>query len=61
MDDLCVGAATKLLKGSGNVELAETTGLREALGLIESYNLQQVNIKMDADCIVRAIHNKIYP
>ncbi|KAK2451419.1 hypothetical protein QL285_010475 [Trifolium repens] len=61
MDGLCVGAATKLILGSGIVELAETTGLREALAIIESNNLQQVNILMDAASIVRAINSKTYP
>jgi hypothetical protein len=61
MDGLCVGAATKLTQGSGTVELAKTSGLREALAFIESNNLHQVNILMDAADIVQAINNKIYP
>jgi ribonuclease HI len=43
------------------VELAKTSGLREALAFIESNNLHQVNILMDAADIVQAINNKIYP
>jgi ribonuclease HI len=61
VDGLCVGAATKLIQGSGNVELAEATGLHEALVMIESPHLQNVEIKMDAERVVRAIHNKSFP
>jgi ribonuclease HI len=58
---VCVGAAAKLTQGSGTVELAETSGLREALALIDSNNLHHVDILMDAAGVVQAINNKIYP
>jgi ribonuclease HI len=60
-DGLCVGAATKLIQGSGTVELAETIGLCEALAFIESNNLRQVNIHMDAANIVKAINSRSFP
>jgi ribonuclease HI len=60
-DGRVVGAATKSQSGSDNVELAETTGLLEALNLVESLQLQSVIIEMDAATIVRAIHNKSFP
>jgi ribonuclease HI len=60
-DGRVVGAATKAQIGSGNVELAETTGLLEALNLVESLQLESVIIEMDAATIVRAIHNKSFP
>jgi ribonuclease HI len=43
------------------VELAKTTGLLEALKLVEDLNLQSVIIEMDAATIVRAIHKKLFP
>jgi ribonuclease HI len=60
-DGLAVGAATRLVKGSGNVDLAETLGLNEAIQIIHDQHLRNVIIEMDAQRVVRAVNNKIFP
>ncbi|PNX87020.1 ribonuclease H [Trifolium pratense] len=60
-DGRCVGAATRVIKGSNDVGLAETAGLKEALNLIQAMELDEVIVEMDAAVIVNAIHNKIFP
>ncbi|MCI31259.1 hypothetical protein A2U01_0052471, partial [Trifolium medium] len=54
-DGRCVGAATRICKGSNCVAMAEALGLREAMEWIEKLKIQNVNIGMDAETIVKAV------
>jgi ribonuclease HI len=60
-DDRCIGAATRVCFGSLDVELAEATGLQEALKYAQDNHLRNIIIELDAEKIVKAYHQKIYP
>ncbi|GAU16215.1 hypothetical protein TSUD_298470 [Trifolium subterraneum] len=60
-DGRCVGAVTKVLKGSDDVALAEAMGIWEALKWVESQHLKNVIFEMDAEIIVNALKRKVYP
>jgi ribonuclease HI len=60
-DGRCIGAATKVLKGSDDVTLAEAVGIREALNWVVSQHHQRVIIKTDAEIIVKVISKKSFP
>ncbi|GAU30599.1 hypothetical protein TSUD_392900 [Trifolium subterraneum] len=53
-DGHCVGAATRACDGTNDVAMAEASGLREALLLIDQLQLNKVIIELDAACIVQA-------
>ncbi|MCI79289.1 hypothetical protein A2U01_0100560, partial [Trifolium medium] len=47
-DGRCVGAATKIHKGSDDVCMAEVMGFSEALQIVQNFQLKRVIIEMDA-------------
>ncbi|MCI64556.1 hypothetical protein A2U01_0085814, partial [Trifolium medium] len=51
-DGRCVGAATRICKGSECVAMAEALGLSEGMAWIEKLHIQNVTIEMDAETIV---------
>jgi ribonuclease HI len=57
-DGSCVGAVTRMRRGSDCVLLAEALGLQEAMELIKRRNLQNVIIELDAKAIVDAVHGQ---
>jgi hypothetical protein len=57
----CVGAATKVLKGSDDVLLAEAVGIREALNWVVSQQHHRVIIETDTEVIVKAPSKKNFP
>ncbi|MCI39497.1 hypothetical protein A2U01_0060729, partial [Trifolium medium] len=60
-DGRCVGAATRLCKGSKDVDLAEAKGLHEAITMITELRLTRVIIELDAAKIVSAVKKKVFP
>ncbi|GAU50955.1 hypothetical protein TSUD_411430, partial [Trifolium subterraneum] len=60
-DGRCVGAATRWCRGTKDVDLAEATGLMEAIKFVEEHRISKVVIEPDADRIVTAIKKKVYP
>ncbi|MCI28839.1 hypothetical protein A2U01_0050041, partial [Trifolium medium] len=60
-DGRCIGAMTKLVTGSGDVALAETTGLFEALQWATNIKDMEVIVEMDAAVVVRAIQTRRFP
>jgi ribonuclease HI len=56
-----VGAANKVLKGSDDVKLAETSCICEALQWIETMRIHHVIIETDAEVIVKALEKKKFP
>jgi ribonuclease HI len=60
-DGSCVGAATRIRKGSTCAILAEAMGLQEALDLVNRWNLCNTIIEMDAKMIVDAVHSRTRP
>ncbi|MCI30641.1 hypothetical protein A2U01_0051852 [Trifolium medium] len=57
----CIGAATRVPRGSDNVELAEVLGLKEAINYVECRREKWVIFDMDAEAIVRAISCRSFP
>ncbi|PNY12731.1 hypothetical protein L195_g009367 [Trifolium pratense] len=57
----CVGAVTKVIKGSDDATLAEPMGLLKALNWVKTLHLTRVVIEMDAAVIVQAIHMNSFP
>ncbi|MCI45908.1 hypothetical protein A2U01_0067147 [Trifolium medium] len=60
-DGRCVGAATRTCNGSNDVNLAEATGLREVLRFVESNQLSNIIIELDAQSIVATSYARIFP
>jgi hypothetical protein len=60
-DGGCVGAATRVRKGTECALLAEAMGLQEAVELIQQWNLQNTIIELDARVIVDAFHKSLTP
>jgi hypothetical protein len=57
-DGSCVGAVTRVRLGSECALLAEAMGLQEAVNLVQSWNLHNVIIEMDAQTIVNSAHKQ---
>ncbi|KAK2412223.1 hypothetical protein QL285_047441 [Trifolium repens] len=47
--------------GSQDVEMAEATGLHEALKYVRDNHLSNIIIELDAEKIVKAFQQKLYP
>jgi ribonuclease HI len=60
-DGRCIGAATKVLKGKDDADLAEAMGLKAGLDLASHLGISKLVVEMDADNIVQAIVKKRYP
>jgi ribonuclease HI len=60
-DGSCVGAVTRVRKGTNCAFLAEAMGLQEAMELIDRWNLQNTVIEMDAKVIVDAVNKRRNP
>jgi ribonuclease HI len=60
-DGRCLGAATRICNGNTDAAMAEVTGLQEALKLIESHQLTNIIIELDANQVVSAIKKKKFP
>jgi ribonuclease HI len=60
-DGRCIGAATKVLKGKDDSDLAEAMGLKTGLELATQLGINKLIVEMDADKIVQAIVKKKYP
>ncbi|KAK2358351.1 Polynucleotidyl transferase, ribonuclease H superfamily protein [Trifolium repens] len=60
-DGRCAGAGTRVCLGSNDVDLAEVTGLHEALHFVESAHLSNTIIEMDAEKIVNAVQKRSFP
>ncbi|GAU09995.1 hypothetical protein TSUD_398280 [Trifolium subterraneum] len=60
-DGRCVGAATKVIKGMKDANLAEATGLKTTLDLLSLRTRDRVIVEMDALGVVNAVTNRIFP
>jgi ribonuclease HI len=60
-DESCVGAATRVRKGSNCALLAEAMGLQEAMELVDRWDLQNTIIEMDAKVIVDSVNQHRNP
>jgi ribonuclease HI len=60
-DGRCAGAGSRVCQGSNDVDLAEVTGLHEALHFVESAHLSNTIIEMDAEKIVNAVQKRSFP
>jgi ribonuclease HI len=60
-DGSCVGAVTRVRKGSDCVLLAEAMGLQEAITLVQDWNLQNTIIELDAKTIVDTVGSNKNP
>ncbi|KAK2374342.1 Ribonuclease H superfamily protein [Trifolium repens] len=60
-DGRCVGAVTKVLKGTDDATEAEAMGLLEAIIWAKSQQYDKVIFETDAEVIVTAIRNKAFP
>jgi ribonuclease HI len=60
-DGRCAGAGTRVCFGSNDADLAEATGLREALQFVESSHLSNIIIEMDAEKIVKSVQMQSFP
>jgi ribonuclease HI len=60
-DGRCVGAATKVLKGSDDATEAEATGLLEAIQWAQRQRYTRIIFESDAEAVVKAIQNGSYP
>jgi ribonuclease HI len=60
-DGRCVGAVTKVLKGTDDATEAEAMGLLEAIIWAKSQQYDKVIFETDAEVLVTAIRNKAFP
>jgi ribonuclease HI len=60
-DGGCVGAVTRIVRGSNNTLEGEALGLQAALDFVASKGFQQVVIEMDAKTIVSVVKRRSYP
>jgi hypothetical protein len=60
-DGSCVGAVTRVRKGSNCVLFAEALCLQEAMELVKRWNLKNTIIELDAKAIVDAVHGEKQP
>jgi hypothetical protein len=59
-DGRCVGAATRVVRGSEDVVEGEALGLKAAIECVESHGLNWVTFKLDSSTIVNAVRNRRY-
>jgi ribonuclease HI len=57
-DGGCVGAATRLVRGSQETLEGEAMGLKAAMEFVKSKGIQNVVIEMDAQTIVKAVNER---
>ncbi|GAU17808.1 hypothetical protein TSUD_171970 [Trifolium subterraneum] len=60
-DGRCIGAATRVCNGDHDADMAEATGLFEALKLVEKNRYSNTIIELDAEKIVLAVNKHQFP